>query len=70
MKQQRAFRSRSRIGRTKRSYSIYTDQYLLSSSIKKIAVTDKPEVRLMEGNGQASISELSQVKQPRCFIRF
>ena len=37
-------------------------EYLLSSSIKKIAVTDKPEVRLMEGNGQASISELSQVK--------
>ena len=37
-------------------------EYLLSSSIKKIAVTDKPKVRLMEGNGQASISELSQVK--------
>ncbi|GAA3646860.1 GldG family protein [Flavivirga jejuensis] len=37
-------------------------EYLLSSSIKKIAVTDKPEAGLMEGYGQASISELSQVK--------
>lgn len=37
-------------------------EYLLSSSIKKIAVTNKPQVGLMEGYGQASIAELSQVK--------
>ncbi len=37
-------------------------EYLLSSSIKKIVVTDKPQVGLMEGDGQASIRELSQVK--------
>lgn len=37
-------------------------EYLLSSSIKKMTVTHKPEVGLMEGNGQASITELAQVK--------
>ena len=37
-------------------------EYLLSSSIKKIAVTDKPEVGLMQGYGQATIAEMSQVK--------
>ncbi|WP_170179683.1 GldG family protein [Flavivirga rizhaonensis] len=37
-------------------------EYLLSSSIKKIAVSDKLEVGFMEGYGQATISELSQVK--------
>ncbi|CAZ94292.1 GldG family protein [Zobellia galactanivorans] len=37
-------------------------EYLLSSSIKKIAVTDKPEVGLVQGYGQASIAELAQVK--------
>lgn len=37
-------------------------EYMLSSSIKKIAITDKPEVGLMQGHGQASITDLSQVK--------
>ncbi len=37
-------------------------EYLLSSSIKKIAVTHKPEVGLLQGNGQPSLAELSQVK--------
>ncbi|SHI64368.1 GldG family protein [Pseudozobellia thermophila] len=37
-------------------------EYLLSSSIKKIAVTDKPEVGLLQGYGQATIGELAQVK--------
>ena len=37
-------------------------EYLLSSSIKKLAVTHKPEVGLMQGHGQPSIAELSQVK--------
>ncbi len=37
-------------------------EYLLSSSIKKIAVTNKPEIGLMSGYGQASMGELIQVK--------
>ncbi|MBQ4913806.1 Gldg family protein [Maribacter sp. MMG018] len=37
-------------------------EYLLSSSIKKISVTDKPEVGLLQGYGQATIGELAQVK--------
>ncbi|APY11585.1 hypothetical protein BWZ22_10180 [Seonamhaeicola sp. S2-3] len=37
-------------------------EYLLSSSIKKMTIDHKPEVGLMEGNGQASITELAQVK--------
>lgn len=37
-------------------------EYLLSSSIKKIAVVDKPKVVLLQGFGQPSINEINQVR--------
>lgn len=37
-------------------------EYLLSSSIKKIAVTNKPAVGLLQGKGEPSIPEMMQVK--------
>ena len=36
-------------------------EYALSTSIKKIAVTDKPSVGLLQGHGEPSISEMQEV---------
>ncbi len=38
-------------------------EYLLSSSIKKIAITDKPSIGLLQGHGEPNINEMPQVKQ-------
>ena len=37
-------------------------EYMLSSSIKKIAATNKPSIGLIQGKGQPSVSEMGQVK--------
>lgn len=37
-------------------------EYKLSSSIKKITIAHKPEIGLMEGYGQATLADLTQVK--------
>ncbi len=38
-------------------------EYLLSSSIKKIAVTNKPSIGLIQGSGEPSLQQMIQVKQ-------
>ncbi len=38
-------------------------EYLLSSSIKKIATTDKPTVAFLQGNGEPSLDEMLQLKE-------
>ena len=38
-------------------------EYTLSTSIKKLSVKDKPVVGLLQGHGEASMSDLSQVAQ-------
>jgi gliding-associated putative ABC transporter substrate-binding component GldG len=38
-------------------------EYTLSSAIKKLSVTDKPKVGILEGYGCAGLSELTQVRQ-------
>ena len=38
-------------------------EYTLSTSIKKLSVTDKPVIGLLTGQGEASMSDLSQVSQ-------
>ena len=36
-------------------------EYALSTSVKKISVTDKPSVGLVQGHGEPSISEMQEV---------
>ena len=36
-------------------------EYALSTSIKKIAITEKPSIGLIQGHGEPSLSEMQQV---------
>ena len=38
-------------------------EYQLSSSIKKIATTDKPKVAFLKGNGEPALSEMQQLQE-------